>query len=99
MQGIRGLPFLSMRWMRISELVLAVALISIPSQAQVHSEPQEPAVAFPLRPSANQRYLVDQNNLPFLIAGDSPQFLILHLSVVAVSLKKKNRQTIGLKTL
>ncbi len=88
-----------MRWMRISELVLAVALISIPSQAQVHSEPQEPAVAFPLRPSANQRYLVDQNNLPFLIAGDSPQFLILHLSVEEADFYMANRQAIGFNTL
>jgi hypothetical protein len=34
---------------------------------------------YPLKMSANRRYLVDQNNTPFLIAGDSPQGL-LHLT-------------------
>src|SRR5580704_7047425 len=29
--------------------------------------------AYPLELSANHRYLVDQNNVPFLITGDSPQ--------------------------
>src|SRR5690242_2534821 len=32
--------------------------------------------AYPLRTSANNRYLVDQNNVPFMIVGDSPQSLI-----------------------
>lgn len=31
---------------------------------------------YPLMMSANQRYLVDQNNVPFLLIGDSPQALI-----------------------
>lgn len=31
---------------------------------------------YPLKSSANGRYLVDQNNVPFLIAGDSPQGLM-----------------------
>lgn len=33
-------------------------------------------VAYPLKISANGRYFVDQNNVPFLIVGDSPQSLI-----------------------
>src|SRR5262245_20593306 len=36
--------------------------------------------AFPLKASANNRYLVDQNNVPFLMVGDSPQALIGNLS-------------------
>ena len=36
--------------------------------------------AYPLKASGNGRYLVDQNNLPFLLAGDSPQALIGDLS-------------------
>src|SRR4029077_13376801 len=36
--------------------------------------------AYPLRASANSRYLVDQNNVPFLLVGDSPQALIGNLS-------------------
>ena len=39
-------------------------------------------VAYPLKASANGRYLVDQNNVPFPIVGDSPQSLIGNLSVV-----------------
>ena len=30
-------------------------------------------VAYPLKLSANRRYLVDQDNTPFLIVGDTPQ--------------------------
>jgi hypothetical protein len=38
-------------------------------------------VAFPLKASANNRYLVDQNNAPFLLTGDSPQAMIGNLSL------------------
>ena len=31
---------------------------------------------YPLKASANNRYLVDQNNVPFMIVGDSPHSLI-----------------------
>ena len=32
--------------------------------------------AYPLKVSANSRYLVDQNNQPFLLVGDAPQTII-----------------------
>ena len=35
---------------------------------------------YPLKASANGRYLVDQNNVPFLMVGDAPQSLIGLLS-------------------
>jgi hypothetical protein len=38
-------------------------------------------VVFPLKPSKNRRYLVDQRNTPFLVVGDSPQAMIGNLSV------------------
>ena len=38
-------------------------------------------VVYPLRVSANGRYLVDQNDRPFLMAGESPQALIGNLSI------------------
>ncbi len=38
------------------------------------------APIYPLKQSINGRYLVDQNNVPFLIVGDSPQALIVNLS-------------------
>src|SRR5206468_2509850 len=31
--------------------------------------------AYPLKPGPTGRYLVDQNNVPFMIVGDSPQSL------------------------
>src|SRR5262249_18665548 len=36
---------------------------------------------FPLKASANGRYLVDQNNIPFQMVGDSPQSIIGNVSV------------------
>ena len=31
---------------------------------------------YPLKVSANGRYLVDQNNVPFLLCGDVPQVIV-----------------------
>src|SRR5580704_8578830 len=36
--------------------------------------------AFPLKASVNNRYLVDQNNVPFLMVGDAPQAMVGNLS-------------------
>src|SRR5262249_13026047 len=38
------------------------------------------AAAYPLRVSANHRYLVDRDGAPFLLMGDSPQALMVNLS-------------------
>ncbi|TQF17107.1 DUF4038 domain-containing protein [Myxococcus llanfairpwllgwyngyllgogerychwyrndrobwllllantysiliogogogochensis] len=35
-----------------------------------------PTFTFPLKVSANQRYLVDQNNVPFLVNGFNPQSIV-----------------------
>jgi hypothetical protein len=83
----------------IGELVLAVTLVSTASQAQAHRQPQDADTAFPLRPSANQRYLVDQNNVPFLIAGDAPQWLILSLSEADADSYLADRQALGFNAL
>lgn len=37
------------------------------------------STAFPLKLSTSGRYLVDQNNKPFLLTGDSPQGLVVRL--------------------
>jgi chitodextrinase len=39
-----------------------------------------PNTAYPLKVSANGRYLVDQHDTPVLLTGDSPQALIVNLS-------------------
>lgn len=54
---------------------------------------------FPLKPSANNRYLVDQNNVPFMIVGDSPQALIGNLSAQQATVFIKNRAKYGVNAL
>jgi hypothetical protein len=39
-----------------------------------------PTAAFPLKVSPNKRYVTDQNNVPFLIVGDSPHSLAVNVS-------------------
>jgi hypothetical protein len=57
------------------------------------------AVAYPLMVSANRRYLVDQNGIPFLIAGDSPQALIGNVSLQDAEAYIKNRAGYGVNAL
>jgi len=52
-----------------------------------------------VKTSANNRYLVDQNNVPFMIVGDSPQSLIGRMSQPDATLYMANRQRYGIKTL
>ena len=52
-------------------------------------------VAYPLKVSANQRYLLDQNDRPFMIVGDSPQGLIADLSISDAAEYFANRAAYG----
>ncbi|MGH9342917.1 MAG: DUF4038 domain-containing protein, partial [Terriglobia bacterium] len=54
--------------------------------------------AYPVKVSANGRYLVDQNNTPFLIAGDSPQAMIYRLSEAQADSYFADRQAHGFNT-
>jgi chitodextrinase len=54
-----------------------------------------PPTNYPLKVSANGRYLVDQNNTPFLITGDSPQALIVNLSEAEADAFFADRQAAG----
>jgi hypothetical protein len=54
---------------------------------------------YPLRASANNRSLVDQNNTPFLMVGDSPQHLITNLSQQEAVAFMANRRGYGINTL
>jgi hypothetical protein len=54
---------------------------------------------YPVKTSANNRYLVDQNNVPFMIVGDSPQSLIGRMSNSDATLYMANRQRYGINTL
>ena len=54
--------------------------------------------AYPLKLSANHRYLVDQHNKPFLIVGDSPQGLVCKLSEAEAEKYFADRQAHGFNT-
>lgn len=52
--------------------------------------------AFPLKVSANNRYLVDRDGAPFLMVGVSPQGLIGNLSEDEAAAYIANRETYGI---
>src|SRR6185295_13301771 len=54
-----------------------------------------PPSAYPLKVSANGRYLVDQNDTPFFMMGDSPQALMVNLSEVEADGFFADRQAAG----
>ncbi len=54
--------------------------------------------AYPLKKSANGRYLVDQNNAPFLLVGDSPHSLVVNLSEAAADSFLADRSSHGFNT-
>ncbi len=56
------------------------------------------APAYPMKMSTNHRYLVDQNNVPFLMVGDSPQALIANLSEADAEFYFADRQAKGFNT-
>jgi hypothetical protein len=55
-------------------------------------------VVFPLKASANGRYLVDQNGVPFLIMGDAPQTIIGNVSVADATVFLNDRKARGFNT-
>jgi hypothetical protein len=57
------------------------------------------AAAFPLRVSSNQRYLVDVNNQPFLIHGDTAWSLIADLTREDAEIYLQDRAARGFNTL
>jgi hypothetical protein len=54
---------------------------------------------YPLKPSTNKRYLVDQRNRPFLMIGDAPQTIVANLSVAEAATYMANRREYGINTL
>src|SRR5262249_41996930 len=54
-----------------------------------------PPSAYPLKVSANGRYLVDQNDVPFLLTGDSPQALTVNISEAEADAFFADRQAAG----
>jgi Protein of unknown function (DUF4038)/Putative collagen-binding domain of a collagenase len=69
----------------------------VPTDIGILGSPDGPA--YPLKASANNRYLVDQNDTPFLMVGDSPQHLITNLSQKEAAAFMANRRGYGINTL
>jgi hypothetical protein len=61
------------------------------------AEPATPA--YPLKLAANKRYLADQNDVPFLIHGDSPWSLIVGLTKTEAERYLEDRRQKGFNTL
>jgi len=55
----------------------------------------QPPPAYPLKKSANGRYLVDSKGTPFLVAGDAPQALMVKLTEADADLYFSNRVAHG----
>jgi Protein of unknown function (DUF4038)/Putative collagen-binding domain of a collagenase len=68
-----------------------------PTDIGILGSPDGPV--YPLKASGNNRYLVDQNNIPFLMVGDSPQQLITNLSPTDAADFMANRRSYGINTL
>src|SRR5437773_5481103 len=54
---------------------------------------------YPLKPSANGRYMLDASNAPFLIIGDAPHSVITNLSNSDAATYLANRGNTGFNTL
>jgi Protein of unknown function (DUF4038)/Putative collagen-binding domain of a collagenase len=75
----------------------ATTIRGTPANDRVIGSPASPA--YPLKASANNRHLVDQNDVPFLMIGDSPQALIGNLSPIDASSFMENRRRYGINAL
>src|SRR5262245_45673435 len=56
------------------------------------------APVYPVKKGPTGRYLVDQNGVPFLIAGESPQAMIGNLSEAEAEMFFVNRRSHGFNT-
>jgi len=65
------------------------------AQATSVSATTKTGPVYPVTVSANRRYLVDQNNVPFLIVGDAPHSLFVNLSEADAATYFANRMALG----
>jgi hypothetical protein len=97
-QKLHGAPFQVRNWvgMRLSRQSVAVLVVMFLS---ICSRPGLAALTYPLKQSANRRYLVDHSNAPVMIVGDSPQALIVNLTTNEAAMFFADRATYGYNTL
>jgi hypothetical protein len=86
-------------------LLLVLAGLTSCKQQKTEVSPESPKTAsagspaYPLKVSSNGRYMVDNNNTPFLIVGDTPQGLIYRLSEKQAEDYFADRQAHGFNTM
>jgi hypothetical protein len=76
-------------------LFLAALTLSLSLSAKAQLKKTKGGPAYPLKASANGRYLIDSNGVPFLLMGDSPQSMIANLTPDQMSVYMANRKTLG----
>jgi hypothetical protein len=81
----------------VGSALLLVA--SLPAADSPIRDTVQPAAAYPLKKSANGRYLVDSNGAPFLVAGDAPQALMVKLNEKDADFYFSNRVAHGFNAL
>src|SRR5580693_2059538 len=81
-----------------SSLAVAICCIIWSGLGLAKAADQANSPAYPVKVSTNGRYLVDQQNVPFLIAGESPQALMVNLSEGEAEMFFANRQRHGFNT-
>jgi len=78
-------------WMEVSITLVIMAVLVVADSVIA-------APAYPVKKGRTGRYLVDQNGIPFLIAGESPQAMIGNLSEAEAELFFVNRKSHGFNT-
>jgi hypothetical protein len=92
-QGIPGTAsiILTLLWTSLGIAQSATIPVTVSVSATPHAYPHEI--------SANRRYLVDQNNIPFLIVGDDPQTMVTQLSTADAARFMEDRAAHGYNSL
>ena len=87
---------------RICLIIVFLPLWGCASSSPPSSAPLLPprsSSTYPLRVSSNHRYLVDQNNVPVLLVGDSPHSMFVNLDTTNLITYLANRQSHGFNIL
>src|SRR5215472_8926522 len=79
--------------------LLAIIVVCTTLAGQILSRNAYTLPVYPLKASANGRYLTDSNGVPFLLMGDSPQSMIANLTFPQMSGYMQNRQALGFNSI
>ena len=87
-------PILSVAWIGLVALLGCTVSSAFAAERPANKQAR-PTPAFPLKVAESGRCLVDQNGVPFMIYGESPQALMVNLSEKDAELFFANRQGHG----